>query len=55
MARSALSFDFMAVTPLDEPPQPQAHAPLLWMRGQPKSILCDPSPGSLSGRVNVGV
>jgi hypothetical protein len=31
MARSALSFDFMAVTPFDEPPQLRAHAAPLWM------------------------
>jgi hypothetical protein len=40
MARSALSFDLMAVTPLDEPPQPRSRRAAVDVAGNP-SQLCE--------------
>ena len=46
MARSALSFDLMAVTPLDEPPQPRSRRAAVDVAEQPKfnCVRHDPSP-----------
>jgi hypothetical protein len=58
MARSTLSFDFMAVAPSMNRRQPRAHAAPLWMWRATQSQFCEDMthpPGSLSGRMSVGV